>query len=155
MFRRKKVRLKELIQSFDESALATRLPGYLDMIGHGEIGLALEMLSDDIYEYDVPVSPEQEQLLRVVSPQCNVPLDYHAFFGFTPPYPDLRTDDQISENERAEQGRANPSVESVAQLARLGRRIEAIRMYRAMTGSELGPAQLEVDRLAKCDTETT
>ncbi len=154
MFRRKQKRLKSLMLSFGDSDIADRLPEHLDMFANGEWGLALEMLSSDIYELDVPVSPEQERLFREVSPQFNVPVESHAFIGRSPPYPDLRTTEQMSDDERAEQARAHPSFESVGQRANLGSGVEAIRMYRAMTGADLRSAKEAVDRLAEDATET-
>ena len=87
-------KLRKLINSFERSALAERLPELIDYIEHNEFGLSLEILSSWIYEYDVAVLPEQEERIMELSDGMGIPRDYHSFVGRTPPYPDLRTPEQ-------------------------------------------------------------
>ena len=86
--------LRTLIDSFEGSQIASLLPDLHDYIDHNEPGLAIEMLSDWIYERDVAVSPDQTKAILELSPRFGVSEDYHAFIGRTPPYPDLRTPEQ-------------------------------------------------------------
>ena len=86
--------LRNLIDSFEGSQISSRLPELHDYIDHNESGLAIEMLSDWIYEDDVPVSSDQSQTILELSERFGVSPDYHSFIGSTPPYPDLRTPEQ-------------------------------------------------------------
>jgi hypothetical protein len=86
--------LRDLIDSFVDSQIGSRLPDLHDYVDHNESGLALEMLSDWIYEDDVEVSSDQTKAILELSSRFGVSADYHAFIGRTPPYPDLRTPEQ-------------------------------------------------------------
>ena len=86
--------LRDLIDSFEGSQISSLLPELHDYVDHNESGLAIEMLSDWIYEHDVEVSSDQIKAILNLSSRFGVSEDYHEFIGRTPPYPDLRSPEQ-------------------------------------------------------------
>ena len=117
-------------------------------VDHGECGLAVEFLSNWIYEDDIAVGSEQEVAILKSSSDYGVDPDYHAFVGRTPPYPDLRTPEQIAESERL----MRPTMENVEHFARANQRLLAVKMYREITGVGLEEAVASVERIAALKT---
>jgi hypothetical protein len=82
--------LRGLIKSFGDAFEADKIGDLLEYVDHGEPGLALEILSDWIYEDDVAVSNRQLQLFVVESDRYGIDPKSHPFLNRQPPYPVLR-----------------------------------------------------------------
>ncbi len=93
----KKRNLRRLIDSFGTAFSSERVADLQSYVNHGEYGLAIEILSEMIYEDDIAVDAEQEKAILKSSTDFGVDHDYHAFIGRRPPYPDLRTPEQIAD----------------------------------------------------------
>ncbi len=143
MFRNKQQFLRALIDSFGASFTLERIVDLKAYVDHGEYGLAIEFLSDWIYEEDVLVSPEQEAAILQASSDYGVDAGRHAFIGRTPPYPDLRNTGQ------AEGAPSNlrPTMQNVEALARSNDMLLAVKMYRELTGVGLREAMECVESL--------
>jgi len=91
MFGKRQRELRKLIDSFRTTSNGELLEDANEFVDHGEWGLAIEFLSDWIYDNDVAVSTLQCQTILRLSKVFGVDSEYHAFMGKMPPYPDLRT----------------------------------------------------------------
>lgn len=116
---------------------------FIEYVEHREYGLAIEILSDWIYEHDVETSVDQQEAFVRVSERYGVDPSYHAFLGRQPPYADLRTPQHLAEEELLH----TPSLDTVRHLVRTGRKLMAIRMYREVTGASLDQTIAAVDRM--------
>ncbi len=96
IFQSKRKKLLQLIRSFEPHMGSQRITDLEDYVDHGEPALAIETLSDWIYELNIPVSADSEEIILDCSKDCNVESSYHAWIGRTPPYPDLRIPKQIT-----------------------------------------------------------
>ena len=143
MFRSKKHELRQLIESFSEDLGENRSAELSLYVDHGECGLAVELLSDWIYEADITVSPVQESSILRSSRDFGVDPQYHAFLGRSPPYPDLRTPEQRNESMQL----STPTLDNVARLAKSNQKLIAIQMYRELTGAGLNEAADYVERV--------
>jgi hypothetical protein len=82
--------LRDLIKSFGIAFEPDKIGDLLEYVDHNEPGLALEILSDWIYENDVAVSDRQQQLFIVETNRYGMDPKSHRFLNSQPPYPDLR-----------------------------------------------------------------
>ncbi len=143
MFSNKQRDLRRLLDLFNTDFDADRMSELASFVDHGEYGLAIEVLSSWIYEDDIKVSPDQEAAILKSSSDYGIDPRSHGFIGRTPPYPDLRTLDQIVESNRA----MTPNMENVQRLARSNHMVLAVRMYREITCVGLTEAVDAVGRL--------
>ena len=143
LFRSKTKELNQLIKSFENTALKERLHELHSFVDECEYGLAIESLSEWIYEYDVFVNQEQESKILKLSKDFGVKENYHKFIGKNPPYPDLRTEEQKALDERA----ANVCLENIECFAKKGDLLTAVGMYRRLYNTDLEKAFLEVNKL--------
>ncbi len=93
-FRNQKNELKSLIRSFENLISEEILLSIEEYVEYNEPKLALEILSDNIYELSIFVEKKQESEILRLSKQFGVDDNYHQFIGKMPPYPDLRTEKQ-------------------------------------------------------------
>lgn len=135
--------LRDLIKSFANAFDHEKVEELLEYVDHGEPGLALEMLSDWIYENDFIVSADQQRLFVIESDRYGIDPKSHRFLGCQPPYQDLRTAEQIDEEKLL----TKPSLDRVRLLARTGRTIVAVRMYRQLTGAGSEESLAAVERM--------
>jgi hypothetical protein len=112
------------------------------LYGVGEHSLAVEWLSDEIYDADLAISDEGYRLFQKLAEENNVSDEYWRFMESGPPYRDLHTDGQPLDAERV---LAKPSLESAEYLARKGKVTAAIRIYREVTGASLLDAKKAID----------
>lgn len=83
--------LRALFETF-RSSLHDHVDDIIDYVDHNEGGLAIETLSDWIYELDVePTKQQVDELLRLSKKWGIDPL-YHKFIGLSPPYPIVSPD---------------------------------------------------------------
>lgn len=99
LLRRRERDLRRLVQSFVGEFGAERIADLENYVDHCEPGLAIELLSDWIYDENVLVSIDQEKAILKSSDDYGVDSGRHSFIGRQPPYPDLRTPEQIAESE--------------------------------------------------------
>jgi hypothetical protein len=135
--------LRDLIRSFGDAFEADMIRDLLEYVDHNEPGLALEILGDWIYENDIGVSDSQQQCFVIESNRYGINPERHGFLNRQPPYPDLRTLEQLADEEL----KMTPSLDSVQMLARSDRKILAVRMYRELTGATLEEAVAAVEHM--------
>lgn len=143
MFGSRKRELVALINSFRQSISDETLNEIIENVEYNEYGLALETLSDTIYELNVVVNLEQLSEILRLSPVFGVDETYHVFIGKTPPYPDLRTKEQREIEEKL----SNPTVENIKFLASKGLIIYAVKMHKELFGTDLKEAVEQVNAL--------
>lgn len=107
--------------------------------------MAIEILSDSIYELNVLVNESQQSELIKLSKYFGVDENYHKFIGKKPPYPDLRTEEQKTLDLKL----AEASLENIKYLALQGFIIEAVRMHRQLFGTSLEEAAEKVKEFSK------
>lgn len=134
-----------MINSFQSSIPKRELESIVEYVEYNEFGLAIEILSDTIYELNVPVDDYQQTEILGLSKHFGVNENYHKFIGKQPPYPDLRTGEQIAFDDK----RLEPSIENIKYLATNGFRIEAVKMHRALFGTSLEEATKKVNEFVK------
>jgi len=135
MFWTRTKELVGLINSFQDSISKERLEDILSYVEYDEFGLAVEMLSDMIYDSDVAVNERRQHEIISLSKHFGVDENYHKFIGKTPPYPDLRTEVQKNFEFPSE-----PSIEAIRFLAANGQLINAVKMHRELFGTSLEEA---------------
>lgn len=145
MFRKHEKDLFNLINSFRHSISNEILDGIIENVEFNEFGLAIESLSDWIYELNIIVTSSQQTEILRLSDIFGVDEKYHLFIGRTPPYPDLRTE----EHKEIKRILSNPTLESVKTLANKGFKVYAVKMYRELYGGELKEAIEKVEELIK------
>jgi hypothetical protein len=136
--------LRVLIESFGDFFESDRIDDLISYIDYGEEGLAIKMLCDWIYEENIALDVDQEAAILACLNEYGVDTSYFAFIGQSPPYPDLRTPEQIVELERASQ----PMMENVEKFARTGEKLSAVKMYRQITGADLKEAVAFVESIS-------
>jgi hypothetical protein len=137
--------LNRLIALFDGDFEPERLADLESYVDAGEGQIAIEILSAWIYDEDVAVSNEQEHAILKSSRDYGIAPAFHVFIGRTPPYPDLRTPEQVEVSERAQ----ITTMENVKFLAQRNHMISAIKMYRQITGADLAEAVASVKIMAE------
>jgi hypothetical protein len=115
----------------------------------GEHGLAVEWLSNDIYEANLAIPPEGCRLFQKLAKANNVSDEYWRFMEDGPPYADLQTEEQRVDAKHL----ARPSLESAEYFARKGNVMVAIRMYREVTGASLPDAKETVDLWSRVSSQ--
>lgn len=104
--------------------------------------MALEILSDNIYDFDVEVSDAQQAEILSLSKHYGVDENYHKFIG-RKPHPDLRT----AEQKAFDQTKFTPSLENIEFLAASGFFIDAVKVHREMFDTNLETAVEKVKQL--------
>ncbi len=112
-----------------------------DFQGQGEYTLAVEWVSDKIYDDDIAISPEGVRLFRRLAEETGVSEEYWRFMEAGPPYPDLVG----AERDEATAPLTEPSLEAAESFAREGKTIVAVRMYREVTGASISEAKKAID----------
>ena len=145
MFGKNKTELIELMNSFRLLISSEIIDEVIENIEFNECGLAIELLSDWIYELNISVSPFQQSEILRLSKDCGVDENYHSFVGKTPPNPDLQTE----EDKKVENRMSIPTLENIKFLASKGFKICAVKMHRELFGSELKEAIVKVEEFEK------
>ena len=143
MARKREKELVDLINSFQETISRETLEKILEYVEYNEFGLALEILSETIYESDIAVNQSQQSEIVALSKHFGVDEVFHKFIGRTPPYLDLRTGKQ----KQIEFEKLEPSLGNIKRLASNGVLTEAVRMHRRLFGTSLEEAFEQVKKL--------
>lgn len=135
--------LSTLIISFNVQLSPTLIKNINEYVESGEPGLAIEELCNYIYEYDVEPNPSQLDMIIKISEHYSIDKKYHVFIGKKPPYPDLRTKEQLS----LEKNFYKPSIQKVHFFVRNNQKLLAIKMYREITNCDLETANKYINNI--------
>jgi len=143
MFQSNSKELIRFINQFKELLSNWSINECIDYVKHNESGLALQFLSEYLYEENVFVNESLKKSYIGFANQYKVSKTYWSYMGASIPYPDLSS--QLTESEQFDL--SEPTDEKIVQLQRNGNSVMAFRMCRELYELNLPEAQDKIKEL--------